>query len=79
MIEQCPAASVIESGLGLSLAMEGNYEAAKAELHKAIEIDPHDLTALYNLGGLAIRPYRHIHFAAGLFAVAVEVWLAGMS
>ena len=55
MLQQCPPSADIESGLGLSLSMEGNNEAAAAELHKALQIDPQDLTALYNLGRLAIK------------------------
>jgi len=54
MTEQCPSSAVVESGLGISLALEDKYEDAKAELHKAIQLDPNDLTALYNLGRLAI-------------------------
>ena len=28
----------------------------------------------FSIQGQRIRPYRHIHFATGKFAVAVEVW-----
>jgi Flp pilus assembly protein TadD len=69
MTEQCPSSALIESGLGVTLAIEGNYEDAKAELHKAIQIDPHDLTALYNLGRLAIRDNQFAE-AAGFLETA---------
>ena len=55
MLEQCPPQAAVESGLGVSLAVKGNTDAAKTEFRKALEIDPHDLTALYTLGNLALK------------------------
>ncbi len=71
MLEQCPSAAVIESGLGISLAAEGNDEAAKTELQKALQIDPHDLTALYNLGDLAMKE-NQIPEAVGFLEAAEQ-------
>src|SRR5258708_1139423 len=65
MLRQCPADATIHSGLGAALDSEGHSDAAEAEFRAALQIDAHDFTALYNLGGLALQagqPQQAAHF-----------------
>lgn len=45
-----PTNSATHSALGIALAKQKNYQAARIELERAIELDPKDQTAHYQLG-----------------------------
>jgi Flp pilus assembly protein TadD len=65
MLAQCPSDAGMHSGLGVALGGQGNTQAAADEFEKALALDAHDFTALYNLGDLALQ--------AGQFSQAVEM------
>jgi tetratricopeptide (TPR) repeat protein len=45
-----PQNSATHSALGIALAKQKNYQAARTELEKAVDLDPKDQTAHYQLG-----------------------------
>jgi Flp pilus assembly protein TadD/mono/diheme cytochrome c family protein len=71
MLTQCPIDAAVHSGLGVALTDENRPQEASAEFQAALAIDPHDYTALYNLGAQALAA-GELGRATQLLSQAVE-------